>query len=179
MELRQEPSPFFCPLCVCNFFHFHRIFCFGSNKHHSPRHVALRLRLFPLLVVDIFPESESDPFLDLSSPAVQGDSMARYNYAPVMSNPVLVWEVFLSLNGCQTQPHLNPVCRFCGVCLAELWLKFDRAFHCQLFEKLGGLCLAYNLLLSFAGWGFAKLQTHNNVQPQTFFRKKWDPFFNG
>ena len=135
-------TTFSCPLCVCNFFHFHRIFCFGSNKHHSPRHVALRLRLLPLLVVDIFPES--DPFLDRRSPAVQGDYMARYNYAPVMSNPVLVWEVFLSLNGCQTQPHLNPVCPFCGVCLAELWLKFDRAFHCQLFEKLGGLCLAYN-----------------------------------
>ena len=102
----QEPSPFFCRqepfFCVCNFFHFHRIFCFGSNKHHSPRHVALRLRLLPLLVVDIFPES--DPFLDRSSPAVQGDYMARYNYAPVMSNPVLVWEVFLSLNECQPSP---------------------------------------------------------------------------
>ena len=63
---------------------------------------------------------------------------------PVTSNPVLVWGVFQSLYECQSAPHLNPVCLFCGVSLVELWLKFDRASHCQLFEKLGGLCLAYN-----------------------------------
>ena len=88
---RMTPLPLFERNCVKSlhhffirfvfavFFHFHRIFCFGSNKHHSPRHVALRLRLLPLLVFDIFPES--DPSLDRSSPAVQGDYMARYNYA--------------------------------------------------------------------------------------------------
>ena len=74
-EMRREPSPFFRPLCVCNFFHFHRIFRFGSNRHHSPLHVALRSRLLPPLVVDIF--ALSDQFLGRSSLAVQGDYMAR------------------------------------------------------------------------------------------------------
>ena len=151
---RMSPLPLFPRNCVESlhhffvrfvfaiFFHFHRIFRFGSNRHHSPRHVALRSRLLPPLVVDIF--AESARFLDRTSSAVQGDYMARYNYAPVMPNHVLVWEVFLSPYECQSPPHLNPVCLFCGVCLVELWLKFDRASHCQLFEKLGGLCLAYN-----------------------------------
>ena len=106
---------FLSALCL-QFFHFHRIFRFGSNRHHSPRHVAWRLRLLSLLVVDIF--AESAPFLDRTSPAVQGDYMAQYNYAPVMSNHVLVWEVFLSLYECQSPPHLNPVC--------VLWRLFGR-----------------------------------------------------
>ena len=75
-------------LCVCNLFHFQRIFHFGTNKHHNPHHVSLRSRLLPPLVGDIF--AESDAFLDRSSPAVQGDYMARFNYGPVTSNPVLV-----------------------------------------------------------------------------------------
>ena len=82
---------FLSALCL-QFFHFHRIFCFGLNRHHSPRHVALRSRLLPPLVIDIF--AESDLFLDRSSPAVQGDYMAWYNNGPVTSKPVLVWGVF-------------------------------------------------------------------------------------
>ena len=141
----MSPLPLFPRNCVesfHHFFHFHRIFHFASNRHRSPRHVALRSRLLLPLVVDIF--AQSDPFLDRSSLAVQGDYMVRYNYGPVTSNPVLVWGVFQSLNECQSPPHLNLFCLFCGVCLVKLWLKFDRASHCQLFEKLGGLCLAYN-----------------------------------
>ena len=97
---------------------------------------------------------------------------SRGLYGPVSSNPVLVWGVFQSLNKCQSPPHLNSVCLFCGVCLVELWLKFDRASHCQLFKKLGGLYLACNWLLSFADWGLAKLQTRYNVQPRATFSQE-------
>ena len=110
---------FFCALCVCNFFHFHRIFRFGSNRHLSPRHAALRSRLLPPLVVDIF--AECAPFLDRTSPAVQGDYVAWYNYGPVTSKPVMVWGVFLSLYECQSPPH--PPSKSC---LSVLWRLFGR-----------------------------------------------------